>query len=368
MMDLDNSSLVPKYSEVETVDLSTQITPKIKLQLPALVYIHENSRNAIQLARKGALGIIEHGRDLEIIKRIHREQSPVIINPITVSPETSIAEGIRLVISEDISSLVVVEEKKVVGLITRNVLLAAPRNGLIKDYCVPLANLVMGSPQITQKEVEATFQQFRISHLPIVDTETKELRGLATAKNLLNRAMFPNNKKLLAIAEILAYNEKRIKDLMNLGVETFYISGARHHKEYGDLIEKIKALAPESEIIVDGVYTLDCLRFFRAAGADCVVIGGGIKNGAIGVPTMKVLEECAVETDFFILVENLKKETQYGKALATGLKAVVIRDLDFLDKCFIENKIKWLKEIIEDICIHVGANNLKELREKAEWA
>ncbi|RLG11905.1 IMP dehydrogenase, partial [Candidatus Pacearchaeota archaeon] len=190
----DDVLLVPSYSEVlpKDVDVSTYITPKIKLNIPLLSAAMDTvteSRMAISIAREGGLGVIHRNMSLEDqvreVEKVKKSESGMIYDPVTVTPDTPIKEVLKLMAEYKISGIPVIEKpsKKLVGIITnRDLRFETNLNRPVKEVMTK-ENLITAKPGITLDEAKKILHEHKIEKLLIVDDDFC-LKGLITIKDI----------------------------------------------------------------------------------------------------------------------------------------------------------------------------------------
>ena len=189
----DDVLLVPNYSEVlpTQVDVRTKLTKKITLNIPIMSAAMDTvteSELAIAIAREGGIGIIHKNMTIEEqaeeVDRVKRSESGMIVKPVTVKPEQTIAEAEALMRKYKISGLPVVnDEGKLVGIITNRDI------RFVKDFSKKIAevmtkeNLRTVPVGTTLEEAKEILHKFKIEKLPVVD-EKGYLKGLITIKDI----------------------------------------------------------------------------------------------------------------------------------------------------------------------------------------
>ncbi|WP_297056099.1 IMP dehydrogenase, partial [Thermosulfurimonas sp.] len=198
----DDLLLVPNYSEVlpKDVDVSTYITPKIKLNIPILSAAMDTvteARMAISMAREGGIGIIHRNMTIEEqcreVEKVKKSESGMILDPVTVGPETPIREVLRLMEEYRISGIPVVEgpRKKLLGIVTnRDLRFETALDRPVKEV-MTRENLVTAPPGVTLEEAKKILHERRIEKLLIVD-EDFCLKGLITIKDIEKIRKYPH--------------------------------------------------------------------------------------------------------------------------------------------------------------------------------
>ena len=195
----DDVLLVPGYSEVipNQVDLSTQLTKKIKLNIPMMsagMDTVTESRMAIAMARQGGIGIIHKNMSIqaqaEEVDKVKRSENGVITDPFYLSPEHTLEDANNLMAKFKISGVPITEGRKLVGIITnRDLKFETDYSKKIKE-CMTSEGLVTAKEGITLEEAKKILAASRKEKLPIVD-EDFNLKGLITIKDIEKQIKYP---------------------------------------------------------------------------------------------------------------------------------------------------------------------------------
>ncbi|MEZ0344282.1 MAG: IMP dehydrogenase [Caldimicrobium sp.] len=352
----DDVLLVPAYSEVlpKDVDVSTYITPKIKLNIPLISAAMDTvteSKMAIAMAREGGLGVIHRNMSIEEqvkeVERVKKSESGMIYDPITVSPETPIREVLALMEEYKISGIPVVEgsEKKLVGIVTnRDLRFETQLDKPVKEVMTK-ENLVTAKPGITLDEAVKILHERRIEKLLIVD-DNFCLKGLITIKDIEKIRKYPNACKdelgRLRVGAAIGVGKDRLKHaeaLLKAGCDVLFIDSAHgHSKNVIDTIKEIKYHFPECQLIAGNIATAEGAEALIKAGADGVKVGVGpgsicttrIVAGA-GVPQITAIHNAAVVAEKYgipiIADGGIRFSGDITKAIAAGAHAVMIGNL-----------------------------------------
>jgi IMP dehydrogenase len=253
----DDVLLVPAYSEVlpKDVDVSTYITPKIKLNIPLLSAAMDTvteSKMAIALAREGGLGVIHRNLPLEEqvreVEKVKKSESGMIYDPITVTPDTPIRKVLALMEEYKISGIPVVEgpKKKLVGIVTnRDLRFETQLDKPVKEVMTK-ENLVVAKPGITLDEAVKILHERRIEKLLIVDDDFC-LKGLITIKDIEKIKKYPNACKdelgRLRVGAAIGVGKNRLEQaeaLLKAGADVLFIDSAHGHSK--NVIETIKEI------------------------------------------------------------------------------------------------------------------------------
>ena len=353
----DDVLLVPAHSEVlpKSVDLSVQLTTKIKLNIPIIsagMDTVTESRMAIAMARQGGLGIIHKNMSIEEqaeeVEKVKRSENGVITNPFFLTPEHQVFDAEHLMGKYRISGVPIVnneEDLKLVGIITNRDLRFISDYSLKIDEVMTKEELITASVGTTLEEAEKILQQYKIEKLPIVD-ENGTLKGLITIKDIEKVIEFPKAAKdthgrLLVGAAVGVSTDtmQRVAKLVEAQVDIIVIDTAHgHSKGVLDTVKQIRTAYPELEIIAGNVATGDATRALYEAGADVVKVGIGPGSicttrvvAGVGVPQITAIYDCASvarEMGKSIIADGgIKYSGDIVKALAAGGHVVMLGSL-----------------------------------------
>ncbi len=347
----DDVLLVPARSEVlpRDVDLSTQLTSKIKLNIPLMSAAMDtvtDSRMAIAMAREGGLGIIHKNMTIQEqaaqVDKVKRSEHGVITDPFYLSPEHLIQDAENLMARYRISGVPITRDGKLVGILTNRDL------RFETDYSKPIhevmtsKNLITAPVGTTLEQAKNILAKHRIEKLPIVDDDYN-LRGLITIKDIEKNTKYPNSAKdekgrLLCGAAVGVTNDvfDRIAALVEAKVDVISIDTAHGHSA-GVLrqVEAIRKRFPEIQLFAGNVATAAATHDLIAAGVDCVKVGIGPGSicttrvvAGIGVPQITAVADCAEEADKHgirvIADGGIKYSGDIVKALAAGGSCVML--------------------------------------------
>ena len=353
----DDVLLIPQYSEVlpHEVDVSTYLTKKIKLNIPivsAAMDTVTEARLAIALAREGGIGIIHRNlpieRQAEEVEKVKKSESGMIIDPVVVSPDTKVAEALKIMEKYKISGVPVVnQERKLVGILTNRDLRFIKK----EDYNKPVSefmtskNLIVAKEGITLDEAEEIFRRYKIEKLPIVDEEGR-IRGLITIKDIVKRKKYPNACKdelgRLRVGAAVGTGPDtldRVSALVEAGVDVIVVDTAHgHSKRVLQTIELIKSHYPDLDVIAGNVATAEGAKALIEAGADAVKVGVGPGSicttrivAGVGVPQITaIMDAASVAREYGIPViadGGIRYSGDIVKAIAAGANAVMLGNL-----------------------------------------
>ena len=350
----DDVLLIPSYSEVlpYQVDLSTQLTDKIKLNIPLLSASMDTVTEyelAIAIAREGGIGIIHKNMSIEEqaqhVDKVKRSENGVITNPFHLSPDHTLADAEELMRKFRISGVPVTEGAKLVGIITNRDLRFETDMTKTIGECMTKDNLVTAPVGTTLEQAQEILGRHRIEKLPLVDKDFN-LKGLITIKDIEKAIKYPNsakdaNGRLLAGAAVGVTADvlDRVAALVEAKVDVIVIDTAHgHSKGVLDTVSKIKAAYPGVTYIVGNVATAEGTKALFDHGADVVKVGIGPGSicttriiAGIGVPQITAIMDCAEAADKLgkriIADGGIKYSGDIVKALGAGASACMIGSL-----------------------------------------
>ena len=344
--------LVPQYSEIlpKQVDVKTRISKNVTLNIPivsaAMDTVTEH-RTAIMMARLGGIGVIHKNMDVESqakeVKRVKKSESGVIIDPIFINPEATVAEALSLMSDIHISGVPVIDkDRKLIGILTnRDLRFETNMSTLVKDRMTK-APLITAPKGCTLDDAEKIFSQNRVEKLPIVDKDGR-LDGLITIKDLKKRKEYPNANKdsygRLRVAAAIGVGQiDRAKALVDAGVDVIVIDSAHgHSKGIIDTLKEVKANF-NVDVVAGNIANPAAVKDLAEAGADGIKVGIGPGSicttrivAGVGVPQISAIDDCASEAAKYgipvIADGGLKYSGDVAKALAAGAACVMAGSL-----------------------------------------
>jgi len=347
----DDVLLVPAYSQVlpKDVDLSTQLTKTIKLNIPVMsagMDTVTESRMAIAMARQGGIGIIHKNMSIEEqadeVDKVKRSEHGVITDPFYLSPEHYVYEANELMAKYRISGVPITEGTKLVGILTnRDLRFEINHNRKIKEVMTK-ENLITAPEGTTLEEAKEILSKYRIEKLPIVDREGN-LKGLITIKDIEKAILYPNsakdkNGRLLVGAAVGVTGDvlDRVEKLVQAKLDVIVIDTAHGHSQgVLDTIKKVKNAYPELQIIAGNVATGEATKALIEAGADAVKVGIGPGSicttrvvAGVGVPQITAIYDCAEAAKPYgipvIADGGIKYSGDIVKAIAAGASVTMM--------------------------------------------
>lgn len=353
MLSYDDILLKPRYSDVlpNEVDTGTDLTRKIRLAIPILSAAMDTvteHKMAITMAQEGGLGVIHRNmspqRQAEEVRKVKRFEAGLIRDPMTISPEATIGAAFEIMQRYGISGLPVVEDGKLVGIIThRDLRFETDMSKKVNDLMTK--EPITASPGISIDEAIKLLHQHRIEKLPVIDSEGK-LVGLITVKDIAKSKEHPNAVKdklgrlLVAAAVGVGKDlELRAEMLVDAGVDVFVVDTAHgDSKNVVRATEFLKKRYPEIDVIAGNVATAEGTARLAEAGADAIKVGVGpgsicttrVVTGC-GVPQASAVMICAEEAQKhgvgIIADGGIRYSGDITKAIALGAVAVMVGNL-----------------------------------------
>jgi len=373
----DDVLLVPGFAEVlpSEVDVSTPLHENLGLKIPLLSAAMDTvseARLAIALARQGGLGVIHRNfspaDQAAEVDKVKRSEAGMIVDPITLPPEATLAEAETIMSRYHISGVPITDNGRLVGILTnRDVRFTTESNAPVRDFMTS-EHLITAPVGTSLTEAKAILHKHRIEKLPLVDNRFN-LRGLITYKDILKKRDFPNqatdDRGRLLVAAAVGVGEdldERLEVLLDAGVDAIAVDTAHGHSA-GVLraIRRIKLIAPDLPVLAGNVVTGEGAEALIEAGADAIKVGVGAGSicttrivSGIGLPQMTAIAACAVAARPkgvpIIADGGIKYSGDIVKALAAGANAVMLGSL-----------LAGLEESPGDLIIHEG-RRFKEYR------
>lgn len=351
----DDILLMPAISSVlpNQVDLTTNLTRKIKLNIPLMsagMDTVTEYRMSIAMAREGGIGIIHKNMSIQEqaleVDKVKRSEHGVITDPFSLSKNHTIGDASELMERYKISGVPIIDDKgRLEGIITnRDIRFETDNKRKIKEVMTS-ENLITGTPGISLEEALKILKGHKIEKLPLVD-KNNILKGLITIKDIEKHEQYPHSARdesgrLLAGAAVGVTKDvlERVEALNKSRADVIVIDTA-HGQSTGvlDTIREIKSAFPDIQLIAGNVATYQGTVDLIKAGADCVKIGIGpgsicttrVVTG-IGVPQVTAIMEAAKaakEYNIPIIADGgIKYSGDVTKALAAGGNAVMMGSL-----------------------------------------
>jgi len=348
----DDVLLVPAHSNVlpKNVSLKTQLTKKINLNIPlvsAAMDTVTESNLAIALAEEGGLGIIHKNLTPKIqashVAKVKRFESGVVNDPITIGPNMSVDEVMSITRKHKFSGLPVIEDMKVVGIVTnRDLRFETNLKQPVKNVMTPRERLITVSEGASKKEIMGLLHQHRLERLLVIDKQDR-LKGLITVKDIQKSTDHPNACKdeheRLRVGAAVGVGEdtiERVELLVEAGVDVIIVDTAHGHSQgVLDRVKWIKNNFPKTEVIGGNIATADAAKALIGVGADGVKVGIGPGSicttrivAGVGVPQITAINDVADALRKkgipFIADGGIRYSGDIAKAIAAGAYSVML--------------------------------------------
>ena len=351
----DDVLLRPAESDVlpSMADTRTQLTREIALNIPVLSAAMDTVTEAdmaIVMAQLGGIGVLH--RNLEIadqcaaVRAVKRFESGMVVNPITISPDSTLGDAQLLMQQHRISGIPVTDTSgKLLGILTnRDVRFAENPAQPVRELMTTenLATVPLGTGQ---EEARRLLHARRIEKLLVVDDAYKCI-GLITVKDIEKAVNYPNATKdaagRLRVAAATTVGDKgfeRTEALVDAEVDVIIIDTAHgHNKDVARAVERAKKLSNSVQVIAGNVATAAATRSLIDAGADAVKVGIGPGSicttrvvAGVGVPQLTAVMESAEEAARsgvpVIADGGLRTSGDAAKALAAGASCIMVGSL-----------------------------------------
>ncbi|WP_274629888.1 IMP dehydrogenase [Arvimicrobium flavum] len=358
----DDVLLQPGHSEVMPgqTDVRTRIAGDIELNIPILSAAMDTvteSRLAIAMAQAGGIGVIHRNlspvEQAEEVRQVKKFESGMVVNPVTIGPNATLADARALMSAHGISGIPVVEHGssglpkhgRLVGILTnRDVRFASDPSQKVHEL-MTRDNLVTVRETVDQDEAKRLLHQRRIEKLLVVD-DAGNCVGLITVKDIEKSQLNPNASKdaqgRLRVAAATSVGDdgfERAERLIDAGVDLLVIDTAHGHSQRVlDAVARAKNLSNSIRIMAGNVATADGTRALIDAGADAVKVGIGPGSicttrivAGVGVPQLSAIMSAVDVADkagvSIIADGGIKFSGDLAKALAAGASAAMIGSL-----------------------------------------
>jgi IMP dehydrogenase len=351
----DDVLLVPAHSTVlpRDVVIKTQLTKKISLNIPlvsAAMDTVTEARLAIAIAQEGGIGIIHKNMTIEQqareVRHVKKYESGVIKDPITVSPDVSIRDVIKLTRAKNISGVPVVNGDELVGIVTSRDLRFETRfDEPVSKVMTPKERLITVNENADPKEAVALLHKHRIEKVLVVNDDF-HLRGMITVKDIQKAKDYPQACKdeleRLRVGAAVGTGvgtEERVAALVAAGVDVIIVDTAHGHSQgVLDKVRWVKQNYPEVQVIGGNIATAAAALALVEAGADGVKVGIGPGSicttrivAGVGVPQITAVSNVADAlkgTGIPLIADGgIRYSGDVAKALAAGAHSVMLGGL-----------------------------------------
>ncbi|WP_042365500.1 IMP dehydrogenase [Streptacidiphilus neutrinimicus] len=350
----DDVLLLPGPSEVlpNAANTSSRVSRNVRVNIPLLSAAMDKvteSRMAIAMARQGGAGVLHRNLSIEDqvnqVDLVKRSESGMVTDPITVSPEATLADADALCAKFRISGVPVTDgEGRLLGIVTnRDMAFETDRSRQVREVMTPMP-LITGSVGISGVDAMALLRRHKIEKLPLVDEQGK-LKGLITVKDFVKAEQYPNAAKdaegrLIVGAAVGASAEAldRAIALAEAGADFIVVDTSHgHNRNALNWMSKIKS-SVSADVVGGNVATRDGAQALIDAGCDGIKVGIGPGSicttrvvAGVGVPQVTAIYEAALAAESagvpLIGDGGLQYSGDIGKALAAGADTVMLGSL-----------------------------------------
>lgn len=346
----DDVLLVPAASDVlpAQVDTRTQVTKSIAMNIPLLSSAMDTvteSRMAIAMAQAGGIGVIHRNLDVEAqsteVRRVKRFESGVVYNPITLTPDQTLADAKELQARYSVTGFPVVDEAgRVTGIVTNRDMRFASDDDTPVRTMMTSDDLAMLTEPADLDEAKGLMKARRIEKLLVVDGSGR-LTGLLTLKDTEQAVLNPQACKdalgRLRVAAATTVGDagfERTEALVDAGCDLIVIDTAHGHSEgVAEAVSRAKRLSNEVQVVAGNVATAEATRALLDAGADAVKVGIGPGSicttrvvAGVGVPQLTAIMDCASAADDAPVIADggIKYSGDFAKAIAAGASCAMV--------------------------------------------
>ncbi len=351
----DDVLLVPDHSTVlpKDVSLKTRFTRDIELNIPfvsAAMDTVTESRLAITMAQEGGIGVIHKNLSIEDqareVRRVKKFEAGVIQNPITVSPDTTVAEVIELTRRKGISGVPVIDRDGLQGIVTaRDLRFETQMNQPVANIMTGRDKLVTVGEGASKEEVRQKLHEHRIEKVLVVN-DRFELRGMITVKDMQKAKDYPNackdSQERLRVAAAVGAggdNDERVAALVEAGVDVLVVDTAHGHSQgVIDRVAWVKKHFPDVQVVGGNIATGDAAEALVKAGADAVKVGIGPGSicttrvvAGVGVPQITAINDVAerlLKHEVPLIADGgIRYSGDVAKAIVAGAWSVMLGGL-----------------------------------------
>ncbi len=356
----DDVLLKPSLSDVlpSEVDIRSRITRSIKLNIPIIASAMDTvteAHMAIAMAQAGGIGVVHRNLEPAVqaaqVRQVKKFESGMVVNPVTVHPDATLADALELMQEHHISGIPVVEgggngrAGKLVGILTnRDVRFATDKQQKVSDLMTK-EGLVTVRESVEQREAKRLLHQHRIEKLLVVDGDFRCV-GLITVKDIEKAVANPNACKdeqgrfrVAAATTVGDAGYARSEKLIEAGVDLVVVDTAHgHSRRVLDAVSRIKRLSNAVQVVAGNIATAEGAKALIDAGADAIKVGIGPGSicttrivAGVGVPQLTAIMdtvEVAKQTDTPVIADGgIKYSGDLAKAVAAGAECAMVGSL-----------------------------------------
>ncbi|MBU2962215.1 IMP dehydrogenase [Citreicella sp. C3M06] len=346
----DDVLLVPAASSVlpSTADTRTWVTKSIALNIPLLSSAMDTvteARMAVTMAQAGGIGVIHKNLTVEEqarqVRRVKRFESGIVYNPVTLTPDQTLADAKALTERYGFTGFPVVDANHhVVGIVTNRDMRFAQKDDTPVRVMMTSQNLAILHEPADRDEAISLMRARRIEKLLVTDAAGK-LTGLLTLKDTETAVVNPTACKdglgRLRVAAATGVGDsglERSEALVDAGVDILVVDTAHGHSQgVLEAVSRAKRLSNEVQVIAGNVATYDATRALIDAGADAVKVGIGPGSicttrmvAGVGVPQLTAIMDCAKAAgDVPVIADGgIKFSGDFAKAIAAGASCAMV--------------------------------------------
>jgi IMP dehydrogenase len=356
----DDVLLKPGLSEIlpSEADVRSRVTRAIPLNIPVIASAMDTvteARMAIAMAQAGGIGVIHRNFDIDVqaaqVRQVKKFESGMVVNPLTISPDATLADALQLMKDHGISGIPVVTGErpnrpgKLVGILTnRDVRFATDPQQRVSEL-MTREKLVTVREGVTQAEAKRLLHQHRIEKLLVVDAEYRCV-GLITVKDIEKAVAHPlackDEQGRLRVAAATTVGEtgfERTEKLIDAGVDIVVVDTAHgHSSRVLEAVNRIKRLSNAVQVIAGNVATTEGARALIDSGADSIKVGIGPGSicttrivAGVGVPQLTAIMDAvdaAKKAGVPVIADGgIKFSGDLAKALAAGADVAMVGSL-----------------------------------------
>jgi IMP dehydrogenase len=346
----DDVLLVPAASSVlpADADTSTWVTKSVRMNIPLLSSAMDTvteARMAIAMAQAGGIGVIHRNlgalEQAEQVRKVKRFESGIVYNPITLTPDQTLADAKILQERYSVTGFPVVDNQgRVVGIVTNRDMRFASDDKTPVKVMMTSDNLAVLTEPADLETAKSLMKVRRIEKLLVTDGLGR-LTGLLTLKDTEKAVLNPHACKdemgRLRVAAATTVGDagfERSQALIDAGVDLVVIDTAHGHSEgVAKAVERIKAMSNHVQVIAGNVATAEATRALIGAGADAVKVGIGPGSicttrivAGVGVPQLTAVMDAAGAADGVPVIADggIKSSGDFAKAIAAGASCAMV--------------------------------------------